>query len=43
MPKREFEALSMFFGGVAAASWHREHGFATGADPRRAGSQRLAC
>ncbi len=42
IPTRHFEELSMFFGGVAAASWHPERGFATGADPRRAGSQRLA-
>lgn len=41
IPMRQFEELSMFFGGVAAASWHPGRGFATGTDPRRAGSQRL--
>jgi len=42
IPLRVFDELSMFFGGVAAACWHPDRGFATGADPRRAGSQRLA-
>lgn len=42
LPVRNFDDLSMFFGGVAAACWNPLHGFSTGADPRRAGSQRLA-
>jgi gamma-glutamyltranspeptidase/glutathione hydrolase len=38
MPTRVFPERSMFFGGVAAAQWDPLHGFAAGADPRRAGS-----
>ena len=42
LPVRDFDELSMFFGGVAAACWSPLDGFTTGADQRRAGSQRLA-
>ncbi len=37
VPCREFESLSMFFGGVGAAIWSPERGFAVAADPRRNG------
>ena len=37
MPSRTFDALSMFFGGVGAASWSPETGFSVAADPRRTG------
>jgi gamma-glutamyltranspeptidase/glutathione hydrolase len=37
MPNRNFETLSMYFGGVGAASWSPESGFAVAADPRRTG------
>jgi len=37
MPCRSFESLSMYFGGVGAASWSPESGFAVAADPRRTG------
>lgn len=37
MPCRSFDALSMYFGGVGAASWSPESGFAVAADPRRTG------
>jgi gamma-glutamyltranspeptidase/glutathione hydrolase len=37
MPNRIFETLSMYFGGVGAASWSPESGFAVAADPRRTG------
>lgn len=37
MPSRAFDTLSMYFGGVGAASWSPEAGFAVAADPRRTG------
>jgi len=37
MPNRNFETLSMYFGGVGAASWSPESGFVVAADPRRTG------
>jgi gamma-glutamyltranspeptidase/glutathione hydrolase len=37
MPSRQFEHLSMYFGGVGAASWSSDAGFAVAADPRRTG------
>ena len=37
LPCRRFDALSMYFGGVGAASWSPESGFAVAADPRRTG------
>jgi len=37
MPVRVFDRLSMYFGGVGAASWSPESGFAVAADPRRSG------
>ncbi|MDP6675907.1 MAG: gamma-glutamyltransferase, partial [Gammaproteobacteria bacterium] len=37
MPCRNFDSLSMFFGGVGAATWSPESGFAVAADPRRTG------
>jgi gamma-glutamyltranspeptidase/glutathione hydrolase len=37
VPQRKFDSPSMFFGGVGAATWSRENGFAVAADPRRNG------
>jgi len=37
MPSRSFESLSMYFGGVGAAAWSPDSGFAVAADPRRTG------
>lgn len=37
LPHREFDALSMYFGGVSAAAWSPTDGFTVAADPRRAG------
>ena len=37
MPTRQFETLSMYFGGVGAACWSPESGFSVAADPRRTG------
>jgi gamma-glutamyltranspeptidase/glutathione hydrolase len=37
VPCREFESLSMYFGGVGAALWSPEPGFTVAADPRRQG------
>ena len=37
MPSRQFDDLSMYFGGVGAAAWSRQDGFAVAADPRRSG------
>lgn len=37
LPLRPFDARSMFFGGVAAASWSPESGFNVAGDPRRQG------
>ena len=38
IPTREFEALHMYFGGVAAALFSSEEGFTLAADPRRDGA-----
>ncbi len=35
--QRHFDAPSMFFGGVGAATWSPESGFAVAGDPRRQG------
>ena len=37
MPVKTYDELSMYFGGVAAASFDRQHGFEVAADPRREG------
>ena len=37
LPHREFDALSMYFGGVSAAAWSPADGFTVAADPRRTG------
>ncbi len=37
MRSRSFDALSMYFGGVGAASWSPATGFVVAADPRRTG------
>jgi gamma-glutamyltranspeptidase/glutathione hydrolase len=37
IPQRGFDDLSMYFGGVSAASWSPDAGFAVAADPRRTG------
>ena len=37
VPQREFGTLSMFFGGVGAASWSMQGGLTAAADPRRSG------
>ncbi len=37
MGLRHFDSLSMYFGGVGAASWSPTDGFAVAADPRRTG------
>ncbi len=37
MPIRQFDSLSMYFGGVGATSWSPDAGFAVAADPRRTG------
>jgi gamma-glutamyltranspeptidase / glutathione hydrolase len=37
MSHRHFDKLSMYFGGVGAASWSPTSGFAVAADPRRTG------
>jgi gamma-glutamyltranspeptidase/glutathione hydrolase len=37
IPNRHFNTLSMYFGGVGAASWSPDSGFAVAADPRRTG------
>ena len=37
MSVQTYDELSMYFGGVAAASYSQEHGFEVAADPRREG------
>ena len=37
LPSRQFEGLSMYFGGVQAALYHPERGLTAAADPRRTG------
>ncbi len=37
LPHREFDTLSMYFGGVSAAAWSPTDGFTVAADPRRTG------
>ena len=37
-PVRQFEDISMFFGGVGAAGWDPQSGFHAAADPRRTGA-----
>jgi gamma-glutamyltranspeptidase/glutathione hydrolase len=37
LPVRNFDALSMYFGGVGAVLHDARHGFEIAADPRRAG------
>jgi gamma-glutamyltranspeptidase/glutathione hydrolase len=37
MPSRKFDSASMYFGGVGAAAWSPDDGFAVAADPRRTG------
>ncbi len=37
IPRRRFDSLSMYFGGVSAAAWSPVDGFTVAADPRRTG------
>ena len=37
LTSRQFEGLSMYFGGVQAACGHPTHGLTAAADPRRTG------
>ncbi len=37
VPQRPFDSLSMYFGGVGAASWCSDEGCCVAADPRRSG------
>jgi len=37
IPHRQFDNLSMYFGGVSGASWSPDAGFRVAADPRRTG------
>ena len=37
LPQRPFDHLSMYFGGVAAATWSPASGFEVAGDPRRSG------
>lgn len=41
-PVSVFAPHSMYFGGVAAASWHPDRGLQAAADPRRAGATRIS-
>ncbi|MDX1697541.1 MAG: gamma-glutamyltransferase [Thiohalobacterales bacterium] len=42
VPQRMFQGTSMYFGGVSAALWNPQTGFALAADPRRAGGTALS-
>ena len=37
LPLKTYPEISMYFGGVGAASFHKDHGFDVAADPRREG------
>ncbi|MFW6083915.1 MAG: gamma-glutamyltransferase [Gemmatimonadota bacterium] len=41
MPRRRFDARSMYFGGVGVASWSDEDGLRAAADPRRASASTI--